>query len=333
MGVCRITIDEIREYLSTDYINFKNTFKNSVENKNSSLMNTINTYILNNNGKELRPLITLLAGRIFSKGELSQITYRIAAVVEIIHNATLMHDDVADGSKFRRGSLTVNSKYSSAAAVLMGDYWLSRALFTLLSDKNIEILSCFTNAMEQMSEGEIFQMEKADRLDTTLEDYYNIITKKTAALFMASVKAVAVAHKVSEEYLKAIVSYAKYIGLAFQMRDDILDFSSQSNTGKTSGLDIKERKITLPLLGAFEKMPHKKADIIAKMSKISLDNNNEKMVEEIVSFVKENYGIEYAQKILEEETKMAIDSLSILPESKDKEMLVSFANTLSIREY
>ena len=207
----------------------------------------------------MRPVLCLLAAE--ACGKTSAMTYECAAVCEIIHTATLLHDDVADNGNIRRGHPTIKAAFSPAASVLTGDYWLSRGMYVLLNKCNREILEHFTQALHDLSIGEIIQMEKAEALDTTKEDYYNIIACKTASLFVAAVKSGAISANAPQEYIDAISEYAYHLGLAFQMRDDIFDYSPKMDTGKLPGADIKERKITLPLLCAMAAEPQEEGRI------------------------------------------------------------------------
>lgn len=306
----------VKEVLGGDYARYKEYLLRAIQSDNQYLRQ-INEYVVETSGKEMRPMLSLLAGRIC--GTLTKKNYACAAASEMLHTATLMHDDVADEASLRRGKLTVGAMFTPAAAVLAGDFWLSRAMHILATDCGTKIAICFSNAVQLMAEGELLQMKKADTLDTDENDYYKIITGKTAALFVAATKSAAIAARGANEAVAAIETYADNVGLAFQIRDDIFDYSPDLNTGKLPGVDIKERKITLPLLGAFKNNPDNEAEI----RKAIADPVN---VLSISGFVRASGGLEYAQNRLESHIKTALDALKLFPQTPEKECLMAFAD-------
>ena len=249
-------------FLGADFEKYRDTLYEAVL-SNEPYLSRINEYVLGSRGKEIRPVISLLTGR--SCASLTPVSFYCAAVSEMLHTATLMHDDVADAASMRRGHLSVSAMFSPSAAVLAGDFWLSRVMHILTSQCSREIVSCFTGAVQKMSESELFQMEKASSLDTTENDYYSIIYGKTAALFIACIKSAALAVNADAKTLDALEIYAENFGLAFQIRDDILDYSPSLDTGKKAGTDLKERKITLPLLGVMKEFPEHTSEIISSL--------------------------------------------------------------------
>lgn len=293
-----------------------------------SLLNSINSYLLGHRGKGIRPMLTLLFDDAVGGG-CSEDVIRCAAVVEILHTATLLHDDVADNSGMRRGSATVMSCFSPAASVLAGDYWLSKALELLVSMDERKVLREFTSAVQRLAEGEMIQMEKAGTLDTTEEDYMRIISCKTSSLFVAPLKSVAMIDGCTDDQVDMIGRYADRLGKAFQIRDDIFDYSPSMDTGKYSGTDIREHKITLPLLGAIGNDPEGARRIMELMSSGTPD---EAAVKEITCFAVDRGGLEYAQKRLVEEVSEAVKSLDFLKPSASKDKLVSMAEYLAVRE-
>ena len=289
-----------------------------------NLLNAINDYLLKNSGKKIRPAITLLCAE--ATGGINADAVKCAAVVEMLHTATLLHDDVADNSGLRRGVPTVMNLYSPASSILAGDYWLSKALELLTEISTSGIIKEFTIAVQKLAEGEMFQMEKATVLDTTEEDYFKIIGNKTSSLFVAPIRSAAMTNGSSEETATALTAYAENIGAALQIRDDIFDYSPELRTGKMSGTDIREHKITLPLIGAIRNSG--RSDILDDFSSMKEDM----LVGKITEFVIANDGIGYAQSKLEECIRAAIEALAVLPCSEAKDYLEKIAIYLKTRK-
>ncbi len=330
-------IEVVKRELDKDWSGYQEVLVSALSNDNA-FVSKINKYLIDNAGKQLRPVLSLLAAR--ACGEINSLNYYCAAVAEMIHTATLLHDDVADNGDLRRGVPTVKAVFGQAASVLAGDYWLARALDILTACNNPQILGCYTTAVQELAVGELIQMEKAELLDTTEEDYYKIISRKTASLFVAATKSAVLATGAPDEYAEAIVNYAHELGLAFQIRDDIFDYAPKMNTGKMAGADIKERKITLPLLCAMKRASKEESDYIRK--RVSAIENTLTKGEEIGAedmdvintvnaFVQQYNGIADAQHILEEHSRKAIQSLSCIPDSKAKERLVQLAEFVGTR--
>lgn len=329
-------LDQVKAELGNDWSGYQQALQRALANDNS-LLTQINNYLIKNAGKQLRPVLSLLSAR--ACGEVSQTNYECAAVCEIIHTATLLHDDVADNGNLRRGVPTVKAAFNQAASILTGDFWLSRGLHILM-ECSPEILKLFTVALEELSVGEIIQMEKAEKLNTTIEDYYKIIACKTASLFVAAVKSGAIAAASTKEETESITRYAYHLGLAFQMRDDIFDYSPNMDTGKLAGADLKERKITLPLLCAFNASPDKKPQIINLISGIEntvtkgevITESDRAIIEQVNAYIYENNGLECAQTILEGEIAQAIGAISNLRESDAKTRLIELAQYVGKRK-
>ena len=329
-------IKEVKIELGKDWSGYQEVLISALSNDNV-YVSKINNYLIENAGKQLRPVLSLLAAR--ACGDVNHLNYNCAAVAEMIHTATLLHDDVADDGDLRRGVPTVKAIFGQASSVLAGDYWLAKAL-GLLTVCNPRILGCFTTAVQELAEGELIQMEKSESLDTTEEDYYRIISGKTASLFVAATKSAALAISAPDSFVEAISNYAYQLGLAFQIRDDIFDYTPGMDTGKIAGADIKERKITLPLLCAMRKAQSQEAEAVRKRialidnSVVKGGNISEKEMEIIATvneFVQKYNGIAESQAILEEHSRKAIESLSILPDSKAKERLVQLAKFVGTR--
>ncbi len=330
-------IESVKRELDKDWSGYQETLVSALSNDNA-FVSKINRYLIDNAGKQLRPVLSLLSAR--ACGEVNSLNYYCAAVAEMIHTATLLHDDVADNGDLRRGVPTVKAVFGQAASVLAGDYWLAKAL-DLLTACDPKILGCYTTAVQELAEGELIQMEKAESLDTTEDDYYKIISRKTASLFVAATKSAVLATGAPDEYIAAIVNYAHELGLAFQIRDDIFDYAPKMNTGKIAGADIKERKITLPLLCAMKRASAEESDSIRKsISAIGgtvikdqeINAEDMTIINAVNCFVKQYDGIAGAQRILEEHGRRAIESLSCIPGSAAKERLVQLAEFVGTRD-
>ncbi|MBQ7221906.1 MAG: polyprenyl synthetase family protein [Bacteroidales bacterium] len=307
---------EIISYLGSDWEKYKEVFAESL-NSRIPLLDSINQYITESLGKQLRPMLCLLAARVCA-GKCEEHTADCAAASELLHTATLLHDDVVDDSKIRRGRPTVGAMVSSTASVLVGDFWLSVAMKKIVDGGNMKIINAFRDCLEELSKGELFQMQKAISIDTTEEEYYQVIFYKTASLFHTAMIAGAYSVGASKEQVDAIGEYACHLGLAFQIRDDILDYSPKLDTGKPSGQDIMERKITLPLLGALRSLDEKES---AKLMKKFCHRRRRAVLKE-VSLAG---GIGYAQKALEEESRKAVSALDLFEDSRSKEFLTKLA--------
>lgn len=332
-----MNLDLIKKHLGEHWISYEEALQKAVASE-SPLLTQINNYIIHNAGKQLRPALCILSAIACSSNKLSSTTYNCAAVSEMIHTATLLHDDVADNGNIRRGKPTVKAYFNPASSVLAGDYWLAMGLKILTEKCNTEILALFTNALKDLAEGEIIQMDKADKVNTTIEDYYKIIKCKTASLFIAAIKSGACSVNASENYVEALSNFSYHLGIAFQMRDDIFDYSPKMDTGKLSGADLKERKITLPLFCALKNSPAKEKEIRDLISQIDNDFTNnisekeEQIIATINDFVLKNKGLEDAQIILENHISQAINSLNILPDSQAKNLLSQIAEYVGVRK-
>ncbi len=302
-----MNIKELIDELAEDWTGYRDALKTALY-TNNELLTQINNYLRDNAGKQLRPILALLAAN--SCGIINQKSYNCAAVCEMLHTATLLHDDVADNGDLRRGVPTIKAKFTPAASVLSGDFWLARALAVLTESCTTEILMCYTNTVGELAEGELFQMQKAISADTSEEDYYSIIHKKTASLFMATMESAAISVNASEFQISLIRNFAYHLGIAFQIQDDILDYSPNLHTGKSFGADIKEKKITLPLLGAMANSSKYEADKIREM--LLKCNEEESLVKYIFDYVERYKGLEYAKAKLYAHSKQAKDCIEEL---------------------
>jgi len=311
---------EIIDYLGMDWDRTQDLIRSSLHSE-VHLLTEVNESILSNSGKQLRPMIALLIAKAI--GATTPDSHSFAAASELLHNATLMHDDVADDSDERRGRPTVSAILGPTAAVLLGDFWLARAMDLILAaERHVEVTRMFAGTLTDLAEGEMLQLEKASSCDTTETDYLRIIYCKTASLFAASAEAAAVSVDASREQRKAARDFAMAFGCAFQIKDDILDYAGTGVMGKPTGMDLRERKITLPLLGALREAPDA-PQIRAMVQDIPQQPEN---CERIRRFVEERGGIDYAIRRLEAYVQQAVHALELFPCSFARESLTSIAN-------
>ncbi|MBQ8809906.1 MAG: polyprenyl synthetase family protein [Bacteroidales bacterium] len=318
-------IKSIREYMGADWTAVQERIGSALR-SDINLLNATNESILSHSGKQMRPLLSLIMARACSGGrEASDATVRYAAASELLHNATLLHDDVADDSDQRRGVPTIMSLMGPAVSVLVGDYWLVKAVELVLdaSDGDMRVIRLFSKTLSDLAEGEMLQLQKAQSCDTDIQDYLRIIYNKTASLFEAACVSAAISVDACPEYEKAAKDYAVALGLAFQIKDDILDYAGTESVGKPLGVDILEQKMTMPLLGAFVNAGPSEEERIRVVVRNIVDHPEGR--NEIVSFVKDNGGLEYAVDQLDKYVAQAVEALKVLPESKEKEMLVELA--------
>ena len=317
-------VNSIKEYLGDSWTAAMEVLCSSLK-SDIGLLNATNNKVLSKPGKQLRPVICLLVARLCGDGKITDGSIRCAAASELLHNATLLHDDVADDSASRRGMPTVMSLLGGRSAVLLGDYWLVKAMDNiLLSGKEGDrLIRMFAKTLSDLAEGEILQLEKSFSCDTQENDYLKIIFNKTASLFEAAACAGAISAGASEDKVAAVKAYAMNLGMAFQIKDDILDYYGDERIGKPVGMDLKEQKITLPLLGAFINAGAElEREVRRKVAKIP---SHPEYVDEISGFVKENRGVEYAQDRLSEYVGKAVSSLDIFPDTEDRRLLKSLA--------
>lgn len=294
------------------------------------LLDATNRTLRERPGKMLRPMLSLLVAG--ACGTPTRDSTRFAAATELLHNATLLHDDVVDGATERRGRPTVAQLLSGPAAVLIGDFWLTRAVQVVLSaDKYSErVLHVFAATLADLSEGEMLQLQKAAQADTTEEEYITIIFDKTASLFETAAVWAAISVGASEEMLEAVKNYARKLGLAFQIKDDIFDYAPPSRElGKPVGQDLKEQKITQPLLSALSSAPaQEEREIRSKIGQLA---DHPEVIPQILEFVEKYRGVEQAAGVMDSYINAALQSLSILPDSKEKEALTALAHFVGDR--
>ena len=296
-----------------------------------ALLDATNRSLLTHGGKRLRPMLALLSAG--ACGGINADSIRFAAASELIHNSTLLHDDVVDGASTRRGKPTVMSILNGPASVLVGDFWLVKAIRCILdADRYSErVIRLFAKTLSDLAEGEMLQLQKASSCDTTREDYLRIIYSKTASLFEAAVLSGAVSAGAPEEWTAALAGYARNLGLAFQIQDDILDYAGGEALGKPVGIDIREQKITLPLLCALDSVPEEAAaDIRALVGRIS---DNPDLADPVRQFVLGHGGVEKARVEMGKYIGEAVFCLEELPETAEKSYLAKLARFVGERDY
>lgn len=310
------SLSEISRPIKSELAQFDNIFKTAMR-SNVGLVDLVARYIIRQKGKKVRPMLVLLSASI--SGGITERTYRGASLVELLHTATLIHDDVVDNADKRRGMWSINALFKNKIAVLMGDYLLSRGLMISVEGKDYDFLGVTTNAVKRMSEGELLQIQKTRKLDIDEETYFKVISDKTASLLETCCTIGAMSTTTDENYIQAMKKYGHSLGMSFQIRDDILDYEGTTNLiGKPVGGDIKEKKITLPLIYALNNVTTSEASRIRKVLK---NGNDKTKVKEIIAFVKANNGIDYALKVAQNFSNEAVAALNIFPDSEVKSSL------------
>ncbi len=315
------SLSEIKRPVTEELAAFQKVFRNSVKSK-VPLLDVIMRYIIKAKGKQIRPLIVIYSAKLFNN--VNESTYRAATLIELMHTATLVHDDVVDDSTQRRGRFSINALWKNKIAVLVGDYLLSRGLLVALENKEYKILDIVSRAVKEMSEGELLQIEKARKLDIKEDIYYEIIRKKTASL-LASCFASGAASASGDADIEKMRKIGELAGMAFQIKDDLFDFSKGNNTGKPSGIDIKEKKMTLPLIYALNQVLKSDKRKIINIEKHY--NTDHKKVNWLIELVVQSGGIQYATEKMLEFMNSAIDLLHEFPDNEARnslEQLIEF---------
>lgn len=316
--------EQIKQPIRFEMELFEKKFRLSMSSK-VALLNRITHYIVNRKGKQMRPMFVFLVAKMVSKGEVNDRTYRGASVIELIHTATLVHDDVVDDSNKRRGFFSVNALWKNKIAVLVGDFLLSKGLLLSIDNGDFDLLRIISVAVREMSEGELLQIEKARRLDITEDIYYEIIRQKTATLIAAccALGAKAVLEESDNNKVEEMRRFGEYIGMAFQIKDDLFDYT-EDKIGKPTGIDIKEQKMTLPLIYALNNSSTKEKSWL--INSVKNHNKNKKRVKEVIAFVKEKNGLVYAEKVMQDYRQKALDIIKNYPKSEYKDALILMVN-------
>ena len=286
---------------------FETKFKESLK-SNVSLLDKIMYYIIKRKGKQMRPMFVFLSAKIF--GEIDEKTYRAASMIELLHTATLVHDDVIDEANFRRGVFSINALWKNKIAVLVGDFLLSRGLLLAVKNKEFDLLEIMSTAVQQMSEGELLQIEKARKLDINEDVYFNIIRQKTATLIAACCSSGAVSVGQKKEIVKKMSLFGEKAGIAFQIKDDLFDYTQSSLIGKPTAIDIREQKMTLPLIYTLNSVDVKLKKHILNI--VKNHHKNDKKVSEVINLVKKHGGLKYAEEKMNFYHKEAIRILDDL---------------------
>ena len=307
---------KIKAPIEQEMKGFESYFKTQLNSK-IPLLTIITNYLLRRKGKQMRPMLVFLSARL--NGTISEATYTAAGLIELLHTATLIHDDVVDETYQRRGFFSINALWRSKIAVLVGDYFLSVGLLSALKCKQIGVLEVVSDAVREMSEGELLQIEKSRRLNITEEIYYDVIRKKTATLIAACTKAGAYSVNADDEHLNKMQLFGEDLGMAFQIRDDLLDYEKTNLAGKPTGNDLKEKKITLPLIHILNKMSP--ADRRSVLRTIQRHHKKERKIAPIMQMVKDRGGIVYAREKMAEYRDKALAVLDTYPESESREAL------------
>jgi octaprenyl-diphosphate synthase len=315
-------ISQIKQPILVEMELFEKKFHESMTSK-IALLNRITYYIVNRKGKQMRPMFVFLTAKMFANGQVNERTYRGAAVIELIHTATLVHDDVVDDSNRRRGFFSINALWKNKIAVLVGDFLLSKGLLLSIDNGDFDLLQIISVAVREMSEGELLQIEKARRLDITEAIYYNIIQKKTATLIAACCALGAKSVTDDVEIVDKMRLFGELVGMAFQIKDDLFDYTDDA-IGKPTGIDIKEQKMTLPLIHVLNNCTSKEKSWL--INSIKNHNKDKKRVKEVIAFVKTNNGLAYAEEKMTEFVTKALEILNQFPESSYKNTLVLMVN-------
>ncbi len=321
-----ISLNTIKAPIKNELDAFEKHFRDSMK-SHVPLLDKITYYIVQRKGKQVRPMFVFLSARIW--GEITESTYIAASLVELLHTATLVHDDVVDDSDMRRGFFSINALWKNKIAVLVGDYLLSRGLLLALDNGKFKLLQIVSNAVKEMSEGELLQIEKARRLDIEESIYFDIIRQKTASLIAASCSVGAASVTNDEDIISRMKEFGEKIGIAFQIKDDLFDYGN-SFIGKPRGIDIKEKKMTLPLIHALKSASESDRRHIINM--IKKDSTNNKVVREVIDFVKSRNGLDYAEDRMLSFRAEALELLKVFPASDSKNSMRDLVNFIIERK-
>ncbi len=320
-------VDIIKKPIELEMKEFELKFKTSMQSK-APLLDRITHYIIKRKGKQLRPMFVFLSAK--ATGDVNESTYTAAALIELLHTATLVHDDVVDEADERRGFFSVNALWKNKVAVLVGDFLLSKGLMMAVDNNEFELLHTVSDAVKEMSEGELLQMEKTRLLNFDEEVYFEIIRQKTAALISACCRSGAQSTKSSEEHIRLMTEFGEKVGMAFQIKDDLFDYGAGKDIGKPTGIDIQERKTTLPLIYALNRASNSDRKRIVNI--VKNHNTNAIKVKEVIQFVSASGGIEYATQKMHDYARQSLELLSQLPETEARKSLETLVNYTIERE-
>jgi octaprenyl-diphosphate synthase len=313
--------------ISKELEHFERVFKDSVK-SNVSLLDTIMRYIVRRKGKQLRPMFVLLSAKL--TGQITDVTYRAASLVELLHTASLVHDDVVDESYERRGFFSINALWKNKIAVIVGDYLLAKGLLLSLNNDDFEILKIMSRAVKQMSEGELLQLEKARNLNVREDIYFEIIKNKTASLLASTCAVGAYSASQDQVITEKMRLFGELVGIAFQIKDDLFDYGDE-NVGKPTGNDIKEKKLTLPIIYTLNNSSKEQKNRLIYILKN--ENRRKEKVAEVILAVKDTGGIRYGQQKMEEYRDRALLLLHEFPESETRNALEELVRYTTDRKY
>ena len=314
-------IKDIKRPILEEMLLFESKFKQAMSSP-VALLDKIMHYIIKRKGKQMRPMFVFLTGKLF--GEVNDSTYRAASLIELLHTATLVHDDVVDDANMRRGFFSINALWKNKISVLVGDYLLSKGLLLSLDNQEYDLLQIVSKAVREMSEGELLQIENARKLDIEENVYFDIIRQKTATLIAACCACGASAAKQDEETIKKMHSFGELTGIAFQMKDDLFDYNNDNSIGKPTGIDIKEQKMTLPLIYTLSKANKKQKKFI--INTLKNHNTNPDRVAEVIEMVHRSGGIEYTVEKMKEYQQKALSILKEMEQNQARNSLEQLVN-------
>jgi len=315
------SVEEIKAPIAHELKEFETRFKASMKSK-TPLLNRITHYIVKRKGKQMRPMFVMLSAKMF--GPIAEPTYTAASLIELLHTATLVHDDVVDDAYQRRGFFSLNALWKNKIAVLVGDYLLSQGLLLSVKQQEFNLLGIMSQAVKEMSEGELLQIEKARNLNFSEDIYYDIIRQKTASLIAACCNAGAASVGVNGTTAASMTTFGEKVGMAFQIKDDLFDYGNDPGIGKPTGIDIKERKLTLPLIHTLNKVDPKERKRIVKIVKHY--NEDRKKVQSVIDTVIEAGGISYAEEKMMAYRNEAMEILKEFPENECRDSLEGLLN-------
>lgn len=321
-------VEQIKQPIDYEMELFEQKFHLAMSSK-VALLNRITHYIVNRKGKQMRPMFVFLVAKIVNHGEVSERTYRGASVIELIHTASLVHDDVVDDSNRRRGFFSINALWKNKIAVLIGDYFLSKGMLVCIDNNDYDLLKIISVAVREIVEGELLQIDKARKLDITEDVYYDIIRQKTATLIAACCSLGAASVKPNTNDVEQMRKFGELIGMAFQIKDDLFDYGEEK-IGKPTGIDIKEQKMTLPLIYVLNNCTQKEQNWL--INSVKKHNKNKARVKKVIAFVKEKGGLAYAVSKMEQFQLEALELLKKYPNSEYKDALVLMVNYVISRD-
>lgn len=323
----RLTLDQIKQPVAQELAAFETHFREALRSE-VALLDKITYYIVRRKGKQIRPIFVFLSARMH--GDCEESTFHAASMVELLHTATLVHDDVVDESQMRRGFFSINALWKNKIAVLVGDYLLSRGLLLALDNKQYELLHIVSRAVRDMSEGELLQLEKARRLDIAEPVYFDIIRQKTASLIAAACAAGAASAQSDPAVTERMFSFGEKIGMAFQIKDDLLDFG-EDKTGKPKGIDIKEKKLTLPMIYALSRTDPSQKRRILRM--IKNDSEAGATFDTVYQLILDTGGMDYARDRMHQFREEAFAILHGFPDSPSRQSLEQLVGFVTDRKY